>query len=81
MQSSEVTTIMIADEMPPDAVTATPEPFCQPANDNGPNRPSPIDPRILVIARALGRLIARERSIRHGAANDNSDDDAQEDAK
>ena len=72
---------MIADEMPPDAVTATPEPQVQPANDNGPNTPGPIDPRILVIARALGRLIAREQSSQRIAANDNSEDDAQEDAQ
>ena len=81
MQSCEVTTIMIADEMPPDAVTATPEPFCQPANDNGPDRPNPIDPRILVIARALGRLIAREQSNQRIAANDNSNSDTEEDAQ
>jgi hypothetical protein len=39
------------------------------ANDNGANVAEPIDPRILVIARAIGRLIAREQ---FKAANDNS---------
>ena len=72
---------MIADETPSEIVAATPEPFGQPANDNWPNRPSAIDPRILVIARALGRLIAREQSSHRMAGNDNSDDDALEDAE
>jgi hypothetical protein len=39
------------------------------ANDNGGNAAEPIDPRILTIARAIGRLIAREQ---FKAANDNS---------
>jgi hypothetical protein len=38
------------------------------ANDNGRNAEEPIDPRILVLARAIGRLIAREQ---FKAANDN----------
>jgi len=39
-----------------------------PANDNGGNAAQPVDPRILTIARAIGRLIAREQ---FEAANDN----------
>jgi hypothetical protein len=39
------------------------------ANDNGGNAIEPVDPRILTIARAIGRLIAREQ---FKAANDNS---------
>jgi hypothetical protein len=39
------------------------------ANDDGGNSAEPIDPRILVIARATGRLIAREQ---FKAVNDNS---------
>jgi hypothetical protein len=39
------------------------------ANDNSEKTAEPIDPRILVIARAIGRLIAREQ---FKAANDNS---------
>ena len=73
-------TTMIADETPPHSDAATPELHREAANDNGANRPNPIDPRILVIARALGRLIAREQSSHRMAANDNSKDDAQEDA-
>jgi hypothetical protein len=38
------------------------------ANDNGGNAAEPIDPRILTIACAIGRLIAREQ---FKAANDN----------
>jgi hypothetical protein len=40
------------------------------SNDNG-ARGAPIDPRILTIAHALGRLIAREYLKRLRAANDN----------
>jgi hypothetical protein len=40
------------------------------SNDNG-ARGAPIDPRILFIARALGRQIAREYLKRLRAANDN----------
>ena len=40
------------------------------ANDNGAS-PAPIDARILTIARALGRQIAREQLRKISAANDN----------
>ena len=41
-----------------------------PANDNG-DTPAPLDARILLIARALGRQIARERFKALKPANDN----------
>lgn len=45
----------------------------QPANDNGEETPKPIDPRILRIAQAIGRQLAREhaRARNPNAANDN----------
>jgi hypothetical protein len=42
----------------------------QAANDNGAS-PASIDARILAIARALGRQIAREQLKKIAAANDN----------
>lgn len=45
----------------------------KPANDNGTDTSKPIDPRILRIAQALGRQLAREHAggrLRH-TANDN----------
>ena len=74
-------TAMIADETPPRSNDKMPELRIEAANDNGPGTASAIDPRLLVIARALGRLIAREQTSPHTAANDNSKDDAQEDAQ
>ncbi|HEX5997904.1 MAG TPA: hypothetical protein VFZ16_00685 [Hyphomicrobiaceae bacterium] len=48
------------------------EPFRpQAANDNKGASAAPIDARILTIARALGRQIAREQLKRMRAANDN----------
>jgi broad specificity phosphatase PhoE len=41
-----------------------------PANDNGSRTGDPLDPRILRIAEAIGRQLARER-IKPPAANDN----------
>jgi hypothetical protein len=41
------------------------------ANDNTGASAAPIDPRILTIARTLGRQIAREQLKRLRAANDN----------
>jgi hypothetical protein len=43
----------------------------QAANDNEGTSAAPIDARILTIARALGRQIAREQLKRLRAANDN----------
>ena len=52
-----------------DAPEAQP-PQPQAANDNGASA-APIDARILTIARALGRQIAREQLKRMCPANDN----------
>ena len=42
------------------------------ANDNGTDARTSVDPRILVIARAIGRQIAREQLHQMQAANDNT---------
>jgi hypothetical protein len=42
-----------------------------PANDNGSRTAAPLDPRILRIAEAIGRQLARERAKPRIAANDN----------
>ncbi len=42
-----------------------------PANDNGPGAPAQFDPRIMRIAQALGRQLARDMA-RSVAANDNA---------
>jgi hypothetical protein len=43
-----------------------------PANDNGRSVSVPLDPRILRIAEAIGRQLAREHAkMRRSAANDN----------
>jgi len=42
-----------------------------PANDNGPRAVAPLDPRVLRIAEAVGRQLAREQAKRRTAANDN----------
>lgn len=59
------------DRAPPQAETETPEPLPKAANDNAGAAASPIDPRILIIARAIGRLIALEQLGRMHADNDN----------
>jgi len=42
-----------------------------PANDNGSRTGEPLDPRILRIAEAIGRQLARARAKPSAAANDN----------
>ena len=42
-----------------------------PANDNGSSTGEPLDPRILRIAEAIGRQLAREQAKPPAAANDN----------
>ncbi len=42
------------------------------ANDNGTDVRTTVDPRILAIARAIGRQIAREQFHQLQAANDNT---------
>jgi hypothetical protein len=43
-----------------------------PANDNAPAAAAPVDPRILRIAQAIGRQLAREWVESQAAANDNA---------
>lgn len=60
---------MIPGENPPPE-TETPSPLLEPGNDDGSAAAVPIDPRILVIARAIGRQIARDLDTLP-VANDN----------
>ena len=58
-----------------DAANPASAPASQPlsvANDNGTDGRPTVDPRILVIARAIGRQIAREQIEEMEAANDNA---------
>ncbi len=43
----------------------------RPANDNGSSSGQSLDPRILRIAEAIGRQLAREQARPPAAANDN----------
>jgi hypothetical protein len=63
---------MIPDECTPPRpeVEASSRPL-QPANDNGAVAEVAIDPRILTIARAIGRYIARQQLKVLQAANEN----------
>ena len=64
---------MIADETPALPDDDLPEPPIKAANDNGngTETASALDPRILAIARAIGRQIAREQMRMLRADNDN----------
>ena len=63
---------MMPDESPPPRPEAeAPSPLLKPANDNGSTAVVPIDPRIVVIAHAIGRQIARDQLDALPAANDN----------
>ncbi len=62
---------MIADETPPRPHDALPDPQIEAANDNESTRKCALDPRLLTIARAIGRQIAREELACLRAANDN----------
>jgi hypothetical protein len=67
---------MIPNESPPHrSETEAPSPVLKPANDNGGAAAAPIDPRILIIAGAIGRQIARDQLDTLPAANDNRPDD------
>jgi hypothetical protein len=67
---------MIPDESPPPRPeTDAASPLLKPANDNAWAAAARIDPRILVIARAIGRQIARDQLDTLPAANDNRPDD------
>jgi hypothetical protein len=64
--TAEGAIIMDQEKRPEDETT-------NPANDNGADANKPIDPRILRIAQAIGRQLAREHAkMRYpDAANDN----------
>jgi hypothetical protein len=47
----------------------------KPANDNGTDTGKPIDPRILHIAQAIGRQLARDHIKQWRAANGTNDND------
>jgi hypothetical protein len=67
---------MIPDESPPSRSEIEAQSLIlKPANDNGSATAASIDPRILTIARAIGRQIAREQLDNPQAANDNSPED------
>ena len=67
---------MIPDETPPPRTEAeTPSAELKAGNDDGGMGATTIDPRILVIARAVGRQIAREQLCKLQAANDNRPED------
>jgi hypothetical protein len=67
---------MIPDEVPPPRAEAeTPSAELEAANDDGGTGAATVDPRILVIARAVGRQIAREHLRDWQAANDNGPED------
>lgn len=59
---------MIEEEIPKGE---PPSPRLRPVNDNKGEAADDIDPRILIIARAIGRQIAREQLNAPHAANDN----------
>jgi hypothetical protein len=64
---------MIPEETPPARHESEASgPPLQPANDNGVKAAVPVDPRILTIARAIGRYIARQQLKVLQAANDNN---------
>ena len=63
---------MIEDEKSTEAPEVMPRPPLSAANDNGREGSVSIDPRFILIARALGRQIAREQLDRLDAANDNT---------
>ena len=66
------TAAMIEDEKSTEDPEALPRLPLSAANDNGHEASASIDPRIILIARALGRQIAREQLDRLDAANDNT---------
>jgi len=68
---------MIPDERPPDRPkTGKSDLLPRPANDNGSSTAATrIDPRILIIARAIGRQIAQEQLDSLQAVNDTRPED------
>ena len=66
---------MIVDENPPRTDPDQEDTALSAANDNTGPAPVSGDTRIVVIARALGRLMAREHLAAMKAANDNTVED------
>ena len=66
---------MITDENPPCTGPDQEDVALSAANDNAGLAPIAADARILVVARALGHLIAREHLATMKAANDNTVED------
>ena len=72
------TTTMIPDESPPPrSEIEAQSPLLKPANGNVGKTAASIDPRILIIAHAIGRQIAREALDTSPAVNDNIPNDEQ----
>ena len=67
---------MVPDKSPPPRPeTEAASPLLKPANEYACAAAAPIDPRVLIIARAIGRQIARDQLDALPAANDNRPDD------
>ena len=69
------TPAMIPDGRPPTPETEASNSLLEPANDNANATVGSIDPRILIIARAIGRQIAQKQLDALQLANDKKDDD------
>lgn len=70
------TAAMIPDDVPaPEAKPETASAELRVGNDDGGTGAISIDPRLLVIARAVGRQLAREKLGKQQAANDNTSED------
>jgi hypothetical protein len=67
---------MIADEIPPHRQRDPSEQHFEAADDNDGACKTSVDPRLLTIARAIGRQIAREELVSLKAANDNNPEGA-----
>lgn len=66
---------MIADETPPRNDDAPPRLVLEVANDDTGATAIEVDPRVLAVARAIGRQIALEDLKALRAANDNKQDE------
>lgn len=74
-QHDQVTVMIPDDSRAPRAEPGAPSPLLTPGNDNGEAATAPIDPRILIIARAIGRQMARDQLDTLPVANDNRPSD------
>ena len=66
---------MMADQ--PDSRSSNPRSDCElrAVNDNGDSQQTTIDPRLLTVARAIGKQMAREHLNSLKPANDNEPED------